>query len=694
MARRPMAGHRSLEAGMVVRIHPGQLRARDLADETLRYVMRCPTPPFLRSLVVGGLLIPAFCGAPRVAAQTRPADPEVQIEATPRPGEVARAARDVQSLFERRRTRYLPLSLGAGGYGADETVGRFRTWYDEGEWYPVPEHEKIVEMRAELVARLDSLQALARDDDWILGQRVWYRAEGGDWVGALATARTCASRNGWWCAALEGFALHGLGEYPEALDAFEAGLALMPEERSRRWRIPRWPIDSNARDRLEALENEPAARDAYLDRLWALADPLYLAEGNDRLTEHYSRWTVSALRERARNPFHIAWAADLEQLTIRHGWEMGWERSTDRYRTSEDDVIGHKHPEGRDYMPSGSVLEDIGSAVQVDLRADKARPRSLYAPAYAPVLLPMNGQVAVFPRGERTVVVATYFLPADTTFHADHDHALPWMEAGSVADEVDRTGLFLMPLADGGRWGDPSSSPDPMPGHPSDGDAPAGTVPRSGADSGEGSVLHSDGGARTGPVSGVFGKTSSGSVDGALLLEVPTGAYVVSAESWSPRRRRAGRLRAVVQERRALEDLATLSDVLLLEPVEGEPGTLADAIGFALPRAILRPDQPFAIGWEVAGLGFRPESLRFEVSIERTDRSVMSRVGGFLGLSHGPRPLTLSWEEPGPRLPTHQFHYLDLDLPPLDEGRYRIRLTLVTVNRSNAVTEVEFEVHR
>ena len=103
-------------------------------------------------------------------------------------------------------------------------------------------------------------------------------------------------------------------------------------------------------------------------------------------------------------------------------------------------------------------------------------------------------------------------------------------------------------------------------------------------------------------------------------------------------------------------------------------------------------EEGFAVGWEVAGLGFRTETLGFEVSVVRTDRGVLSRVGSFLGLSKPAPPLTLSWEEASPDGPGHAFHYLNLDLPPLEDGRYQIRLVLRTADRSDAVSYLDFEV--
>jgi hypothetical protein len=607
------------------------------------------------SLSLGAMLALAPLLTPcRAIAQATAHAPDTS-RVTVASSDVVGTARAAQAHFERRRLRHLPLTYETPGGSCDEHVGRFCTWYGEGEWYPVPEAPEIVGMRAELVAQLDELQSMAPASEWILGQRVWYRAEGGDWGGARSTAAACGGAEPWWCAALEGFALHGLASYREAERAFERALALMDEEQRVRWTIPRWPVDGETRDLLREARDDPAALEGVLNRLWTLSDPLYLVPGNDRRTEHFSRWTVAALRDGARNPFHISWGDDLEQLVVRHGWELGWERAPTRDFTSIDNVIGHKHPEGRDYMPRGRAVGDPVRAAAGDLLADRQRPRSLYAPAYAPVLLPMDAQVAVFPRVGEAVLVATHYLPTDTTFHSGHHHALPWMEAGAQADLEDRIGLYLVGFDAVDHALDLGRSPG-------------------------GSALTRR-----------FRVERVGDDTGALSLRVPGGGYVLSAESWSPGRRRAGRFRAGMEIRTATEDIATLSDLLLLR-AGGDPGSLEVAIELALPRRRVRRDEPFAVAWEVSGLGFRPEMLEFEISVERTGRSVFRRVGEFLRVSDRPQRLGLSWEEPAARSPGASFHAIDLDLPPLDPGRYEIRLLLRTKDRSDAERVVEFVV--
>lgn len=558
----------------------------------------------------------------------------------PGSGDAIDRARALQADFERSRERYFPLTFASSGGECDEIVGRLCTWYGEGEWVPTPEPEEVRELRAELLLGLDAIQGLVPRDEWVLGQRVWYRGEGGDWAAALATARRCGAQ-AWWCAALEGLALYGLQRYAAAEAAFERALSEMDPELALEWRVPERGVDTEARRILgTGVTAADGSLDLLLDRLWQLSDPLYLVEGNDRMTAHFARWTVATLRDGARNPYRLRWGRDLEELTVRHGWEVGWERTPGSMPGSAYGVTGHKQQEGRDYLPGGRVLADPTAAPSSDLVAGRVRPRSLYTPPYAPVLLPMDAQLAIFPRGDTFVVVATHFLPADTTYHAEHDHPRPWMDAGDQAGMPDEIALFAVPI---------------------------------------------DGGA---PVS----VRRNGLSTGALMIEVPAGAWLLSAESWSPAQRRAGRLRLGLERPPAAADVAHLSDVLLLERSERAPASLVEALPYALPAPEIAAHDGLAVAWEVSGLGFRDESLRFEVVVERTDRGVVRRLGEFLGLSTRPATVALSWEEPAPDLSGPVFRHLDLALPPLDPGVYAVTLTLSTPGREDVVSRRAFRV--
>jgi hypothetical protein len=470
---------------------------------------------------------------------------------------------------------------------------------------------------------------------------VWYRVEAGDGEAALEVARDCPRAPGWWCAALEGLALHTLRRFVAAEAAFDTALARMDPELALEWRVPERAVDGDGRDVLATVvtAGDPSLG-IVLERMWSLADPLYLVDGNDRKTAHYARWTVATLKEDARNPYRIRWGRDLEELTVRHGWEVGWHRSRGGRLGQPDEVVGHSDPERRDYLPRGRALADPTTAPLDDLVANRDEGRSLYAPPYAPVLLPMESQLARFPRGDRLVVVAGQFLPEDTTYHADHDHPKPWMEPGDQAGMLDRIGLFAVPV---------------------------------------------DGGA-------TLERRSVGSAEGALALEMPAGAWLLSAESWSPERRRAGRQRVVIEHVAAPPGVATLSDLLLLAPSEVPPDSLAEALPMVLLAPEIRRGASLAIAWELSGLGYRPETLSFEVTVERTGRSVFRRLGEALRLASPPRGVVISWEEAGPDRPRTVFRHLDLTLTDLEDGLYEVTVTLRGEGRSDAVARREFRV--
>ena len=558
------------------------------------------------------------------------------------PGDVRGAARSAQVRFERGRVPHLPRARTGSNAPCDETVGRFCTWYDEGDWTPEAEAPEIARLRDELLAQLDSLQPRAPGDAWILGQRVWYRAEAEDWAGALEVARACGPpQEPWWCAALTGLALHGLERYPEAERAFDLALWEMDVERAWTWRVPVRAVDGEGREILESLRDAPVdSVERVLDRLWSLADPLELVEGNDRKTAHFARWTVATIRDGARTPYGIRWGSDLEELLVRHGWELGWERELDPWSTGPDRIVGHKHPEGRDYLPPGRAL---GAPVAADpgwMTADRTWPRSLYAPPYAPVILPMDGQVAIFPRGRSFAVVTTHYLPPDTTRYVREGLVRPWMDPGAQDTIPDVAGLHLAEARTGKR----------------------------------------------------IGQAVSDAIAGGLMLEARAGEYVLSVEAWSPGLRRAGRLRTGVSYHPRPEDIPVLSDLLLIEGGGEPPVDLESAIGTALPTAHVAERERLGIVWEVSGLDFRAESLAFDLSVGRIDRGLLSRLGGFLGLSDGPRPLVLRWQEVGPDEPSVVFRHLDLDLPDVSPGRYEIRLTLRTTGREPVRAVRTFEV--
>ncbi|MGD2068549.1 MAG: hypothetical protein PVI57_07665 [Gemmatimonadota bacterium] len=548
-------------------------------------------------------------------------------------------AREAQARFERERVRHLPRGWESGG-GCDDEVGRMCWRHDTGgSWTPEPEVPEIESARRRL---LETLAGVARDipgDSWVLGQRVWYLGESGRWEEAAHLARRCGTPDLGWCDALAGLALHELGRYEEAEASFDRALQAMGPDRAAAWRDPGDLLDGDGRDALERAREE--GREAgFVARLWNFADPLYLVGGNDRRSEHFARHTVSALRSDARTPYGISWGSDLEELLVRYGWEVAWERRSPSPSSisTREGVVGREHPRSRRFVPPGRVLSEPLGAPPEAWVPDLEFAPSGYAPLYAPTFLPASATLSSVPLGDSTLIVATWRLPEDTTYRSRQG-----ADAGLLARR------------------DPSRPVQ------------------------AGLSLRSLEGESVGEV-----RTTGGRA-GTLVVAAEPGPYVVSVETLDPGRALAGRLRVATTVRPVLADVPALSDLLVLDG-PGEPASLSDALGRLSPDLRALPGATLRIAWTVAGLGFRREALAYRLSVGRSDRGFFRRAGEWMGLLDADHPALLEWEEPGPTSPGAAFRSVSMTLPPLDPGSYVLRLELGTRGRNRVVSERAIEV--
>ena len=136
--------------------------------------------------------------APSLAAQDRDAS---------NPDSVAlhEEAKEIQARFERFREERIPPELGGFGRGCDEIVGRFclrfESGEDESEWTVPEEPVEFGMARVQVLRELADIHAQIPGDSWILGQRVFYMGEVGNWRGAENLIRRCGGGN-WWCTSL------------------------------------------------------------------------------------------------------------------------------------------------------------------------------------------------------------------------------------------------------------------------------------------------------------------------------------------------------------------------------------------------------------------------------------------------------------------------------------------------------------
>lgn len=513
-------------------------------------------------------------------------------------------------------------------------------------WRPTPDREVVVEARDSLLRELAAEARDAPGDPWILGQQTRYLLEAGREEEALRLVRPCPGSPRWWCEALAGLTLHVQGRFPEAGAAFHAALSAMDPEEARRWTDVSALLDGGQRDFLAGTGDrsapDPAASsgEARIRSLWALADPLFIVPGNDRYTEHLARQTMIRILSESATPHAIRWGKDMAELLLRYGWELGWARIAPRpgELAGPVRVVGYENPDARRFVPPEAVLENP-TEVSEDpwTPAMWARALSGYGPTYAPVFLPMASRFLRFTRGEKALVAVTFQLPPDTTYRTREgtreDHRPPAAFRGTGI----RSGLVL--TGDGGE------------------------------------VLHS--------------VLREGEAEGVLMLEVPSGRYLASAEVLDPSAGRAGRFRNGLVIRSVPPDLPTLSDLFLVE-ADSLPRTLLDGLSRVSIRDEAVAGEPLVVGWELWGLGWREETLTYRLSLERTHTGVLDRIRGLFG--GGPTLPVLEWEEPGPSEPGPAFHSISLAGPEVNPGAYTLRLSIRSAGREPLVQRLRIRI--
>ena len=512
--------------------------------------------------------------------------------------------------------------MGGSGGRCDEIIGRLCVW-DGGDdgWTPKPEPDAIVERREDFIRRLDSLALVSPGDEWILGQRVRYRLEAGELDQAAEVARACGVESRWKCQAYLGLALHQAEDIRGSEEAFGRALDAMPPRVRTRWTSLEPLLD---RELTSWLADEPDSV-AAVDRLWTLADPLFLVPGNDRWTGHLSRWAWAMSSERTRSPHQLSWGDDLTESVVRFGWPVAWERPWPRGgEVSSTSAIGHDPPAAVRLVPDREALAYAGEGPLPHWPLTRKGMKSVYLPPYVDSLDVIPAQVGHFrtPGG-------VMFVAAGQMRREGLDPQSPHGAGG----------LFFQPTR-GDRIGRQASV-------------------------GEG-----------------------GRLSGSVVLPAPSGEEgatgVLSLEALLPDLRRGRRARYSVHVPPVPRDVLTLSDVLLLDPGP-EPETRDEVADLLLSSVRVAPHTDLRIAFEVYGLGYRPEAVSFQVWLERTDRGFFSRAKGWIGLGDDREALSVSWTETGPTSPQALFRSLELSLPGLEDGAYDLVVGVRTPGRSQAV---------
>jgi len=584
-------------------------------------------PPLVRRRdpVAAGVLVLSLIPA-AAGAQSEPVDST----------EILQEMHDLQEEFERYRESRTPVQVQRADGSCDEQIGRICIWFggEEEEDFP-GEFREVGQARVELIRSLfDAFEEVK--DEWVLGQLVHYLVESRNMPEAERVATACGIEQAWWCSALLGYSLHVRTEYTEAEIAFREALAAMPDAEWEQWTTPRYIFTGDA---VEAFNDaDSAERERQWELFWHLSDPLFLFEGNDRLTDHFARWVLATNRRDAADPLGMEWEEDVEETLIRYGRNTGYSRTHDPGRAmafgrgirDTRRMVGHHHPKSRGYLFPEDFLESPSDIPPESWITAPRESRTWYAAPYAPDIRGLETQVGRFRRDDSMLVVGAYrptFVEAD----GDGQVVSAWSDEGGI-EGPPNAAFFLVP-EDGGR---------------------------------DRFVQGSD-------------------AEGVFTIQAEPGRYVSGLEVVDLQGRQAWRARQGVVQLPLTPGLVDVSDLMILK--EGAPLTesLEEALPFVRPGVRLRAGERIPVIWEVYGLRIL-EPVKVTIGFSRGRPGFLDRVGDFLGVLEPDQTVDITFDETGPDRVQAVFRSIELDLPGLDPGEYTLHLRLELSGRTPVIT--------
>jgi hypothetical protein len=444
---------------------------------------------------------------------------------------------------------------------------------------------------------------------------------------ALSVARDCQA-SAWWCAALEGFLLHEVGQVLEAEEVFLVALREMPPQTRCEW--------SDAMSVLlqgglaDAFNGTSClARDAIERRIWWLSDPFYLIPGNDRATEHFARlvgWKFN--RDGARTGTKPAGGARLRAAIVAHGFGELWWGAEGGHSPSQNpgDHWGYG------FIPLPSAWANPGASSRADWEL-VLRDRDLFAGRRREVelglYLPRSGDVLTASWDDRYLPSYPVYadLPDQTAFFSRGD-------TFAVAAAVD---LSRHPLA--------IRRPVQL-----------------------GAVFARD---ENDPPTITWGVETE---DRYLVrATIPAEPHLVSIEAIGADGG-AARVRFGHTLPRRSPDAPGLSDLLLFDWEDGLPERLEAVAPRMLGSTEITSDRDVGVFWEIYGLAAGEQS-QVSISVVPEDAGLLRRLGQFLRLVEPIAALSIEWRE---ELEEAEIagRTLRVDLSALPPGNYTLELSV------------------
>ena len=322
-------------------------------------------------------------------------------------------ARQAQDAFEQTHRQGLRFYNGGADATCEELIQRICYWNNNGDVPPPAERNDARIERMQLIEILTRAQQASPSDEWVTGMLVRYDIEADRPDSALKAARNCGG-TAWWCAALQGLALHTLNQHLAAKTAFDKMLNTMPRDLRCSWtEIALW-LSNDSTVQRNYRARPCAERMKGDERLFRLAQPLWGLPANDLYNELLARHTISLVHGMGRIPYDLTFGGDLLESQVRYGWPVNWSVQNGGVADPRPpQVIGHEPTPSYVFLPSAAAIANPLSATIADWKLNARKARMRYAPRYASGFGVPPYQFARFRRGDSTVVAGAYRLVRD-----------------------------------------------------------------------------------------------------------------------------------------------------------------------------------------------------------------------------------------------------------------------------------------
>lgn len=205
-------------------------------------------------------------------------------------------------------------------YLSQAGLGDEREWIDNALEFS--NRPRVAAERRALIQQLRPSVAAVPHDSVLIGQYVRMLIDNREFAAAQTAAEECGASKS-WCLALKGFVLHKTGAIAEAQTAYAASLAAQSAQQRCAFTRIGALLDAELRDSYAKMSC--AQQDSINQTVWWLADPLWTVDGNDRLTEQYSRKITIALhaaleRDERYNWTRMGGGDALAEMIERFGW--------------------------------------------------------------------------------------------------------------------------------------------------------------------------------------------------------------------------------------------------------------------------------------------------------------------------------------------------------------------------------------